>query len=210
MRRPARNGVLVLAFVLSVPAGVAAGSALTGQDPPAPPPAADRIPRDNSAAAEGESRGPDGYTWRVLVWQSQSGRLCAMPGQVVGGRVGTVRSRDKRFRPWPIDDAVPCEDPSTLTDQDPLNLKSTTHYEIDGGPTTLIWGLARSDVTAVTVRAPDGSERRVELSSRGAFVAAYPEQPNDVIFRVTAELRDGREAVMEMRIWNPEEDPLHG
>jgi hypothetical protein len=209
MKWSTRHGLLALALLASVPAGVAAGSALTGQDLPPRPPAQDYIPRENSAAAEGESRGPDGHAWRVLVWQSQSGKLCALPGQLVGGRVGIVSGRDSKFRPWRIDDAGPCEDPSALTDDYPVYLQGTTHYEAEGGPTTLIWGLARSDVTTVTVHAPDGSQTQLRPSVRGAFVAAYPEQPDGVIFQVTAKLRDGREAAMKMRHWNPEQDPLH-
>jgi hypothetical protein len=155
--------------------------------------------REGSADAEGASHGPDGQEWRVFVWESRSGKRCGMPGQVVAGQVGMIDRQDKKFRPWrPVDEDMPCEDPEALPDNIPILLHRTTMFEVAGGPTTLIWGLAKANVAVVRVRAPSGAEVRMEPTKRGAFVATYSEEESAGTFTVTAELRDGGEVVMEM------------
>jgi hypothetical protein len=201
MRRPARQSLIAVVF-FAVLCGLAAANAVSEREsvdrPESLAPLEDRLPRKDSATAEAPRHGPGGHEWRVLVWQSRSGKTCGQPGQVVGGRVGIIDGVDKRFRPWSLDEATPCDDPEALPDRYPILLHRTTFYEVAGGPATIIWGIARADVDAVRVRAPNGDEVRTHPTARGAFLTAYSEQESVGTFTVTVELRDGSESVMEM------------
>jgi hypothetical protein len=191
------------AFAFQPDSTTPGASALSGSDsaqgPPPRAPAEDRDVREGSQAAEGASRGPGGYEWRVLVWESRSGKRCGMPGQVVAGQVGMVRRDDKHFGALrPDDEDLPCEDPEALPDDLPIGLHRTGLNWVAPEPTTLIWGLAKANVAVVGVRAPTGDEVRMEPTKRRAFIAAYGEQESAGPFTVTAELHDGGEAVMTM------------
>jgi hypothetical protein len=141
-------------------------------------------PVPGSARIERRLRDPvSGGQLGLLVWRAAGGQLCTELGDVVGGRVGSLRNRF--FGEFPINDGGSCSRTAGLPT--PLAFGMTT-----GRGRVIVKGIARDDVERVELRLDDGTVRPMPLTARRAFVeilrAADPMLPG---LTLVATLRDG-------------------
>lgn len=100
----------------------------------------------------------DGSTLGLLTWRAAGGQRCRFVGDLVGGRVGSLRGR--AFIEYPINDGGSCGTPDPRT---PLSLSATW-----SGGRVSIAGFARDDVAALELRTA-AETVRLPLTPRRAF-----------------------------------------
>ena len=165
-------------LLLAVGGGVGAASALTGEMMHASDEAEhDGAPADRSqTGVAARSAAAGGGDVGIRVYRNRAGALCMAHGDVRGDRVGAANG--DRF------DELPMEGSSCGLRLDPVAVQVTRSRT-----ETTMSGVARDDVTAVTVKTSAG-ERRVVPQAKGAFITQLPgEVAGDVVLSVR--LADG-------------------
>ncbi|MBJ7332672.1 MAG: hypothetical protein JHC95_22450 [Solirubrobacteraceae bacterium] len=105
--------------------------------------------------------GPDGNRLGQLVWRAAGGQLCQAIGDLLRGRVGSLRGRV--FNEYPINDGGSCV---RLTAEVPFGVNVER-----AGERVTIGGFARNDVRTLSAQMPDGRTVDLPRSRHGAFGA---------------------------------------
>lgn len=163
--RVSRTVKTMAAMVATAALGVSAASALVS-----PPPAS--VTRHSPVALPGSDRAgqavPDpsgGISWAVRRYVSTTGGSCVEAGRISDGRFGQI-DPDGAFTELPLQQGGTCGD----LVEEPV-LLAINHYPAVGQrpARTVLFGLARPDVSTIEVTGPDGA-RRPLAGVGGAFV----------------------------------------
>jgi len=183
------------ALVATAALGVSAASALVS-----PPPSS--VTRHSPVAVPGSDRAgeavPDpsgGIPWTVRRYVSTSGGSCVEAGRISDGRFGQIHP-DGTFSELPLQQGGTCGD----LVEEPV-LLAINHYPAAGQrpARTVLFGLARPDVSALEATGPDGARRPLVASIEGGFVLplAGTIAPTDLPVRIT--LLTGQQLTFDWR-----------
>ena len=183
------------AMVATAGLGVSAASALVGPTPVT-------VTQHTPVALPGSDRAgqavPDptgGIPWAVRRYVSTSGANCVEAGRISDGRFGQIRP-DGAFGELPLAQGGTCGDLVA----EPV-LLAINHYPAAGQrpARTVLFGLARPDVSALEVTGPDGARRPLVAGIGGEFVLplAGTIAPTDLPLRVT--LLSGQQLTFDWR-----------
>jgi hypothetical protein len=133
--------------------------------------------------------------WAARWYVSTSGASCVEVGRISDGRFGQI-GPDGAFSALPLQQGGTCGD----LVEEPVVL-AINHYPAAGQrpARTVLFGLARSDVSALEVTGPDGAARPLVAGSGGEFVLplAGTIAPTDLPVRVT--LLTGQQRTFDWR-----------
>ena len=181
--RVSRTLKTAAAMVATAALGVSAASALVS---PTPAPVTQHSPVAIPGSDRAGQAVPDptgAIPWGVRQYVSTSGGSCIEAGRISDGRFGQIRP-DGAFNELPLQQGGTCGDLA----KEPV-LLAINHYPAAGQrpARTVLFGLARSDVSALEVTGPDGVRRPLVAGAGGGFVLplAGTIAPTDLPVRVT-------------------------
>jgi hypothetical protein len=186
---------MTAAMVATAALGVSAASALVTRTPATVTP---RTPVALPGSDRAGQAAPDpggGIPWAVRRYVSTSGASCAEAGRISDGRFGQIHP-DGAFNALALEQGGACGDLVA----EPV-LLAINHYPAAGQrpARTVLFGLARSDVSALEVTGPDGVRRPLVAGVGGEFVLplAGTIAPTAVPVRVT--LLTGQQLTFDWR-----------